>query len=97
MKTAQVGPSDWLWKKETGYYAGSAEALMLRPVLPDIASLRDRTHHRPYHQRYSQRHRRNRFCCAEFHGRLHFAPKVRGPRSNSDGLHLTGIRAAPKV
>lgn len=42
MKTAEVGPSDWLWKKGTGYYAGSAEELVLRPVLPDIARLRDR-------------------------------------------------------
>jgi 2-polyprenyl-3-methyl-5-hydroxy-6-metoxy-1,4-benzoquinol methylase len=42
MKTAQIGPTSWLWKKETGYYAGSAEELALRPVLPDIGRLRDR-------------------------------------------------------
>lgn len=42
MKTAELRPSDWLWKKETGYYHGSAAQLVLQPVLPDIARLRDR-------------------------------------------------------
>lgn len=42
MKATGVGPSDWLWKKETGYYAGTAEDLAVRPVLPDIGRLRDR-------------------------------------------------------
>lgn len=42
MKTTGVGRTDWLWKKETGYYTGTAGELILRPVLPDIGRLRDR-------------------------------------------------------
>lgn len=42
MKTAGVGQTGWLWKKEVGYYHGTAGELVLRPVLPDIGRLRDR-------------------------------------------------------
>ena len=42
MKTAGVGRTDWLWKKETGYYTGKAAELAIHPVLPDIGRLRDR-------------------------------------------------------
>lgn len=42
MKATGVGRTDWLWKKETGYYTGTAGELAVRPVLPDISRLRDR-------------------------------------------------------
>ena len=39
---ASLGPSDWLWKPDTGYYTESAEDIFKNPYLPDQRFLQDR-------------------------------------------------------
>ncbi len=39
---ATVGPSDWLWKQETGFYTGSAAQLVRNPLLPNERFVQDR-------------------------------------------------------
>lgn len=47
---AAVGPSDWLWKAETGFYTGSTAELRRNPTLPNERFVQDQRMMRLFHR-----------------------------------------------